>query len=73
MEKLIEALSLPNSAALTTWEIAWVAGDTKSLGANMIFAIFWLLIQKLAINMHSPGNSSGNKFLSSLNRFMYSC
>lgn len=71
--KAYRGLSLSNSAALTTWEIAWVLGDTKSLGANVIFAIFWLLVQKLAINMHSHGNSSGNIFLSSLNRFMYSC
>lgn len=87
MEEVISCLSgkapsglmLSNSALLTTWEIAWVYGDTKRLGANGIFATFLAvnveqeLKTKLAINMCSHGESLENIFYSSLNRFMYSC
>lgn len=77
--KAPRGLILPNSAVLTTWEIACVHGDTKRLGANGISATFLAvnieqeLKMKLAINMRSHGDSLENVFYSSLNRFMYSC
>lgn len=77
--KAPRGLIFPSSAILTAWEITWVYGDTKSLGANGIFAAFLAanieqkLETKLAVNMGFQGESLENIFYSSLTGFMYSC
>lgn len=60
--KAPRGLIFTSSAVLTAWEITWVYGDTKSLGANGIFAAFLAanieqeLKTKLSINMGFQGD-----------------
>lgn len=60
--KAPRGLIFSSSAILTAWEITWVYGDTKSLGANRIFAAFLTanieqeLKTKLPVNMAFQGD-----------------
>lgn len=60
--KAPRGLIFTSSSVLTAWEITWIYGDTKSLGANGIFAAFLAanieqeLKTKLPINMGFQGD-----------------